>query len=84
MSNVPLYTNESVLDSDYDLSAEYSHNLCLRDDYKVDLIETEQGGSTVITLRPLNPALRNYQTYKLACSSSEVSREGNRYLGCQF
>lgn len=76
MSLVPDNSSGTGSDSDSDDSmVENSHHtldLCLQDHYTVKLVETANNGSTMITIEPTNPAMQD-QTYKLSCSSLEVS-----------
>ena len=60
--------------ADSDISTEQSSHtvdLCLRDNYRVELTDCELNGSAVVSIRPSNnlPSSRSYQ---LSCSSTEV------------
>ena len=75
-SEAPPCTTGSSSDSDSEDLIEcgqHTLDLCLRDDYKVELEETGLNGSTTITIRPMNPAILHCPSYKLSCTSLAVS-----------
>lgn len=77
-SEAPCTGSSSSSSSDSDSEdlvecGQHTLDLCLREDYKVELEETGLNGSTTITIRPMNPTTQHYPSYKLSCTSLAVS-----------